>query len=511
MLSAATNWLAFACILGVSFFLTPTLIHALGKSRYDVWCIVESILNYFTLLEFGIATCVVRAIARSRVTPNIHGRNRLISSCLAVYLAAGSVALLVGGAVLAMFAPHLSAKADDVLPFALLMLVNMSISLPLSLFPSILDGLDQFTIKSIVRIIVLTVRTSAILYQIQQGCGLLEIAIIYTVCNILEHGIMIVLCYRLLPGMTISRRLVDRATLAEVRGSSLHAFLAMLAGRITLQTGAILIGAFLPIGQATYFTTASRLIEYAKTLMRTITATLTPSVSVLEAQGDRPGIARMLLGATRIVLYFTLPIHIGLILFGKPFLSRWVGPDFVDGSYPAIQILSATLTIGVIQSVAARILYGLGRLKDFSRIVMSEAACNLALSIILLPILGVRGIAFAIAVPNVVGCLVIVGYTLRVLDVSLGRYLRIACFRPMLAAFVPLGVWLWWGDVQADWFAIARPIGVGMVCYATMASVLELAARYCQWGVSRAMPSVSEARIEVHLREDESRCAESIK
>src|SRR5947209_5488329 len=54
LLSALTNWLAFAATLLVSFFLTPYLVRCLGKESYGVWGFVESILAYFTLFDLGI-------------------------------------------------------------------------------------------------------------------------------------------------------------------------------------------------------------------------------------------------------------------------------------------------------------------------------------------------------------------------------------------------------------------------------------------------------------------------
>ena len=110
-------------------------------------------------------------------------------------------------------------------------------------------------------------------------------------------------------------------------------------------------------------------LELAKNLLRSATTTLTPAVSAREATGDLAGVRRVLLAATRWVLYIVLPIHLGLLFFGRPFLERWVGgPQYADWCFPAVAVLSATLTVGVAQSVASRILYGMGRLRLFARL-----------------------------------------------------------------------------------------------------------------------------------------------
>jgi O-antigen/teichoic acid export membrane protein len=489
-LGAATNWLAFAATLAVSFFLTPYLIGALGKPRYDVWCVVESVLAYFTLLDMGVAACLVRYVARHHASDDRDGLNRIASSCLAVFLAAGAVALAVGVPVLFALSDRLEAKAGspgDVLPFMLLMLANLAATLPLSVFPSVLDGLERFATKSAVRIGFLLLRTAGIVYAMETTSGLLPLALVYTVVNLAEHAVMAGLCVRFLPGLRFSRRLVDRAMLRQVRGYSADAFLAMLAGRVTVQTGAIVAGLFLPAGQVTFFVIAARLVEYAKTLLRTITTTLTPGVSAMEARGDHAGIRRLFLTATRWVLYIVLPVNLGLWFFGKPFLARWVGSEFVTESFPTVAILALTLSVGVAQSVASRILYGLGRLRLFARLALAEAGVNLVLTLALVRPLGVEGVAVAVAVPNLLFCVLVIGYTARQLGASAGEYLR-AWLRPLLANAVPAAAWLTIGEPVADWYAIATAIAVGLLPYGVVVGLVEFRHRLpvAGWGaVSR--------------------------
>ena len=162
-----------------------------------------------------------------------------------------------------------------------------------------------------------------------------------------------------------------------MRGYSVDAFLAMLAGRITVQTGAIVVGGFLTVAAAAHYAIAARLVDMAKNLLRSATTTLTPAVSEREATGDLDGVRRVLLTGTRWVLYLVLPIHLGMLFFGRPFLARWIGgPQYADWCFPAVAILSATLTIGVAQSVASRILYGMGKLRLFARLALVEAVAE---------------------------------------------------------------------------------------------------------------------------------------
>jgi O-antigen/teichoic acid export membrane protein len=500
-LGAATNWAAFAAGLSVSFFLAPYLIHGLGDGRYGVWCVVESILAYFTLFDLGIAACLVRYVARFHATEEREELNRLVSACLAIFTVAAGAVLIVGSAIVPLVGPGLERKLGepgDVPAFMLLMLANLALTLPLSVFPTILDGLQHFGVKSAVRLAFLALRIAGIVCVMEMRPGLFPLAVVYTIANLLEHAAMAFLAFRLLPGLRLSRRLIDRATLHRVKGYSIDAFLAMLAGRITVQTGAIVVGGFLSVAAAAHYALAARLVELAKNLLRSATTTLTPAVSQREAAGDLDGVRRVLLNGTRWVLYLVLPIHLGLLFFGAPFLARWIGDsNYAGWCFPTMAILSATLTIGVAQSVAARILYGMGTIRLFARLALVEAGLNLALSLALVDPLGLEGVAIAVAVPNVLFCLFAIGFACRTLSVSPGDYLIGAWLRPAAAAAVPAVVWWFATPVEGTWLAIATGLAVGLVPYAVAVGVAELRGPLRRLQVA-AMPDSFQPASPVH-------------
>jgi O-antigen/teichoic acid export membrane protein len=498
IVGAAVNWTAFAASMCVSFFLAPYFIRSLGDARYGVWCVVESILAYFTLFDLGIASCLVRYVARFHAANERAELNRLVSCCLAIFSAAAVCVLILGSALVPFVGPGLERKLGepgDVPAFMLLMLANLALALPLSIFPTILDGLQRFGIKSVVRLTFLAFRVGGIIYVMETRPGLLPLAVVYTIANLLEQAAMAALVFRLLPGLRLSARQIDRATLKLVKGYSLDAFLAMVAGRITLQTGAIVVGGFLTVAAAAHYAIAARLVELAKNLLRSVTTTLTPAVSEREARGDFDGVRKVLMHGTRCVLYLVLPIHLGLLFFGSPFLSRWIGgPQYAAWCFPAAAILSATLTIGVAQSVAARILYGMGTIRLFARLALVEAAVNLVLSLVLVGPMGIEGVAIAFALPNVLFCLFAIGYACRKLEVTTSHYLKHAWLKPALAASIPGLIWWFTTPVEATWLEIAAGLIIGLIPYAISVGFVE---RYWPARITRAAQPARECPVHV--------------
>jgi O-antigen/teichoic acid export membrane protein len=452
--NAAANWLGYAGQILVAFFLMPILNGALGNDRYGIWSLVESLLAYLVLLDFGIGASVVRFVARFEAIRDYDKVNRVFSTSICVFLAAGLLAMGLAVGLAFLVLPCFDKIPAELAPEARWLLIilgmNLGLGLPLKVFSCLLDALGRYPIHNAARIGSLLVRTSLLLVVAWSGGGLVPLAWVIMGCNLLEYGTLSLFAWRYMPELRFSFSLADRETLRTMRGYSVDAFLAMIAGRISFQTAAIVIGAFLGSTPITFFAIASRLVEYSKDSFRAITQCLTPAVSVLEAHGDQAGIQRVLFNATRYALWMVLPVQAGLMTLGEPFLRLWMkhDPHIAENSHLPLLILAAPLVLALPQMVAARILYGVGQLRWFARAALAEALVNLLMSLVLVVPLGIEGVALGTAVPNLVGSAALVYYICRKLDVRIAVYVRSTFLAPV-AAVVPLGAG-WWALTQGS-------------------------------------------------------------
>jgi O-antigen/teichoic acid export membrane protein len=364
---------------------------------------------------------------------------------------------------------------------------NLALGLPLNVFPSLLDGLARYPAKTAIRTVGLLGRTGLFLIVIWKDGGLIPLAWSITVCNILEHLILAAACWWYLPRLRFSFSLVDRETIRLIRGYSLQAFALMIAGRVSYQTNALVIGAFLAPQFITYFAIAARLIEYAKNGLRAVTTVLTPAVSALEARGDMAAIRSVFLTSTRVVLWLILPIQAGFYLLGKPFLSLWMGAEYVGWSYPSLAILAMPLFLILSQSVSGRVLYGIGRLRWFTVVVIGEAVANLVICLVLVGPMGIEGVAWGTTIPNILGNVVVAVHVCRLLDVGLMDYLRRSFLQPLAAACLLATAW-WAAPILLDparsWISFLLVGSAGVMVYGMIAMPMEFGPmallRFCQ-------------------------------
>ncbi len=469
ILGALTNWLAFFATIVVSFFLSPYLIKSLGDSQYGCWVFVESILAYFTLFDMGIAACVVRYVSRYHTVKEWTSLNQIVSSSFVVFVGLACLVFLIGLLLMPILILPLSQDLVNnvhLFPFMYLMLVNLALTLPLSTFPAILDGLNRFTHKSLIRLVSLAVRTIAIVMVVERSPNLWDLGIIFTVVNFAEHLVMAIFAWKHLPSLRIRLSLVNGKTIKLIWNYSIDAFLIMIAGRITLQSPALIIGLFMQPAFVTWFAISLRLVEFARAFLRSATTIISPTISSLDAQGDEGTIRKVFIQTSKWSLYFMIPIQLGLILLGKPFLRLWLhSEEYELSSYPSLWVLSIPLFLFAVQSIGVRILYGTARLKPFTRICIAEAILNIVLSFILIKPYGIFGIAWALTIPQTISCLAVIVLIGNELKLSWKNYFLESWFKPLIANLILGMIWLSLMAPINHWHQFALLLGQGLLGY----------------------------------------------
>ncbi len=297
-----------------------------------------------------------------------------------------------------------------------------------------LAGLERYPVIATIRTTALIVRAVFSWLVIYTGGGLVTLALVITGFTIAEQLVMIVAAKVCLPTLRFSFSLVTWDMFRMIRGYSFAAFVALIAGRVSFQTDALVIGAFMMPEFITFFAVGARLVAYAKDTLRTLTAALTPAVSAFDATNDYEAIDRLMIKGSRFVLYLAVPMQLGFWLLGMPFLSLWLGDDLAVKSYPTLIILSVPLVLAISQSISSRILYGIGQLRWYATATVIEALANLILSLLWVQPYGIEGVAWGTALPNVVFNVTLLVYVCRKLKMPLSVFLSRAAVLPLVLA-----------------------------------------------------------------------------
>jgi len=476
--NATTNALAFIVTVAVTFYVAPILVHGLGDRRYGMWSLVESVLAYLALADFGIGAAVLRFVARFEGLKNADKVNRVFSTSIALLAAGGTLVLLATLGLAFLWGSPLGAPEDlvtDVRWLLVLLGVNLGSGLPLGTYGTVLSGLGRYPTRNLIKIAWLLVRSAALVIAMHHQGGIPAVALIITACGLGENLFSAVAAHYYLPSLRFSPRLIDRDTFGEIGGYSAFVFVALIAGRITYQTDAMVIAWFLTPEHITFFMIAGRLVRTSRQAIRSVVVVLAPAVSRWDAIQNSSAIRRAMLAGTRYSVYLIVPIQIGLLMLGYPFLTLWMGPRYAELSYPTLAILAVPIPLSAIQLVAVRMLHGTGKVRALAGMAVVEAGTNLALSIALVGRLGIEGVALGTAVPHAVYCLAVLTIGCRAAGVSVGRCTWNCLARPAPAAALLVAVWAAarWYIPETTWPTLIVTVAGGLVVYFAAVALLE--------------------------------------
>lgn len=168
---------------------------------------------------------------------------------------------------------------------------------------------------------------------------------------------------------------------------------------INARTDIIMLGAMKGPQEAGVYSVANRGAEFITFILLAVNTALGPMVASLYAEGDREKLQRIVTRSTRIILVFSLPIGIALIVFGHWFLLLF-GEAFTQGR-TTLSILSAGQLVNAAMGSVGPLLVMTGHERNVAIGVGISAALNLILNALLIPQWSIAGAAIATAVSMV--------------------------------------------------------------------------------------------------------------
>jgi O-antigen/teichoic acid export membrane protein len=325
--------------------------------------------------------------------------------------------------------------------------------------------------------------------------GLVGLAWTSLAMNLLGHLLSWAAVRRLLPGLKLGRRFVNREHLARIGSYSGFAFVEALATSIAFQTDALVITAFLTTALVTPFALAAGLVDNARSLVHSATWVLSPTASEMETLGEKSQLHALMIAGAKYSVLVSWPVLFGLIVFGENLIQTWVGPAYASHTPLAatlvphgpqasaaqiLTLLAIPTLISLPQSTSSSLLFGVSRHRGVVGLSILNAVLNLGLSLLWVRPLGVAGVALGTAVPlALVAGIATMVYACRVLELPLGRYAWESQLRPGLVTLAFLAPAL---VVQAMW----HPRGWWALGAACVGCWLVFA--LCAWRVGLSAP-----------------------
>ncbi len=405
------NLLALVSNALIGFVLIRFFLGCLGEARYGIWVLVGSLFRYRGMLSLGLNGAINRQIPVCLAKGDEQGVAKVISTALFFYSVLGIVlALLTAllhvkiGDWFAIEPEHIEAAGQLVLVVGL----TFALASPLQLTTAVLSGLQRYDVINVATLVVLAVRTVLLVVLLLRGYGLLMMGVVFGASEIVMRLIQHLFIRRLLPGVSLSRRNIDRVLLKEMLFYGTNTFLYAMGGLIICKAGDLVAGIFLGTSAVSRFAVASAAVLLLNQLLQAFTAAIKPAVSELDARDDHAKVKEIAFLTQKYSLLVLIPAGAFLIVMGREFLTIWVGEKFSDptivGSLATVlAILTAGHGLMLAQHSNFLVLTGRGEHGIFGALAAVTAVFCVAGSVFAVRVLGwgLEGIAWSSFVPMV--------------------------------------------------------------------------------------------------------------
>ncbi len=429
----------------IAFFLMPFIIHSLGDRMYGLWMVIGSFLGFYWLFDFGLGSAIQRYVSRAIGKEDYKEANLVINSSLFLFLIIGLFTLFISF-VVSFISPLFMKNIAEVVIFRQVIIVlgcSFAIGLPMRVFSGILTAHLRYDLNTIVTMSKLLIRTILVVIFLKKGYGVLALALITFISDIISYFFAFIFAKKIAKYIVLSKTLVDKTKIKSLFKYSIFTFIAQIADKLRFNIDNFIIAAFVGLNFVTVYSIASRLIQYFMNFIVSAVGLMIPVFSQYESKGDYNSIRKKFILVTKLSSYLSVLIGGTVILFGKVFIERWMGKDYLS-AYPLLVVLVIPIIIALMQSPSIQLLYGISKHKFFAISNSVEGVANLILSLILVQKFGLMGVAFGTAIPMIIIKLFVQPvYTCKAIKLSVWKYYFEIVFSILLKSLIGF-IGFWW-------------------------------------------------------------------
>jgi O-antigen/teichoic acid export membrane protein len=406
--------------------------------------IIVSLTGYFTVLDFGVNTAIVRYISKYQALNDEKSAVQVYSTSFALFSIIASL-VVIATAIFALFFKDIfevkSFSWSYLYVVFFIVGVDLALNLVFSVFLGTLRGLQRFFEINVISMSVAVLKNIILVYLLYKGHSLMTLAIVQACASGLKF-LLQYFCikkdYKFLKAKFTS---VNKSTLRSLYNYSIYTFLIAIAAKVIFFTDSIVIGARINVSQVTYYAIPAMIMEYMEKFIWAIVGVLIPIISSQEAVGDESKNKQLYQVGTRYTLLLISPVFFVLYIVGGDFISLWMGENYGGPSGEVLTLLLTGYAFFLAQLVAHGILKGISKHKVLAYILCGEAVLNLVLSVVLAPVYGIKGVAMGTIIPFIiVNVMLLPLYTCKELSLKYFSYLWESIIKPLSLLVVSLAV-----------------------------------------------------------------------
>lgn len=434
----------------IGLVLTPCLLSSLGERHYGIYLFAGLFTGWCGLIDFGLTTAVSRFITLRFTSRDDRRLQETGNTALILFSLLGLIVLLISG-LTALAVQIFFRSVPDADLISLVVLIaggGFGVSKLTDGVSGIINGTMRQELtasRNLIFRILFGLTALAVLY-----CGGKVIALVTMnfVLTVLQLIVLTLLVKKAYPEFRFSLKKFRRARVYELFGYSVYTFLTQVGDLMIQRSDLLLIAFFFSIEEmARYNLVVVVLVSYYGSFMNAMTGWMTNWFTHLLTAGKDQELEQWRQIFYKLSTYAVFFMSFGLIAWGRAFLTRWIGSDYLS-IFSCLVLFAASMALVRGHSeVNLRYLQGIARHKYYAFVLIIQGIFGILFSFIFIKLgYGLWGVALGAVLPMLaVHELAVPWIVCRFTGESLPKYwLRIFRYQAAaLLALVPVGAVSW--------------------------------------------------------------------
>ncbi|UOE95443.1 oligosaccharide flippase family protein [Alkalihalobacillus sp. LMS39] len=338
-------------IVGILF--TPFLIRSLGQSEYGVYALMGAFVASIAIIDFGFGNAITRYISQYRAEGKKEKEANFLGICFTFYFLIAIVTLILGFIFLYLFDYfYQNSFSLEEIKIAksifIIMILNISMSFFIGAFNSYLQAYEKYPLLNLITLFKLLLRVIILIILLSLGYKAIAVVIVDTILNFIMGVSFLVICVKKL-GFRIKFSTFDFTFFKELTGYSSFVFLSNIADMLFWRLGLLLLGVISNTSSIAIYAVGITLISYFQYISGVINGKLFPMITRMVVNKSTPYELTIFISrVARFQLIIVSCVLLGFQLFGKEFITLWVGIEYID-SWSVAQILMISMILQILQ------------------------------------------------------------------------------------------------------------------------------------------------------------------
>lgn len=351
----------------ISILYTPFVIRQLGQQQYGLYNIAAAVTGYLSILNFGLGSTVIRYSAKYRAENKNDRLPSLYGLFLSIYLVLAVIIIIAGLIIISvreeLFTLSTGAEGYRQLGIIImLMVINLAISFPASVYSSIITSYEKFVYLKSVSIIQSLLTPIVVIPVLLFGYKAVGLTIAMQGLHILTSiSYAVFVHFKLKIKISFKLKNVGKDIFKSIFEYTSFIFIGLIVDQLYWSTDKFILGMFVGEVSVAVYSVGASIHSYYQQFSGSISEVFFPRITAMVSKNNTSEeLSSLLIKVGRLQNLLLSLILGGFIVFGKEFIYFWAGNGYENAYYIALLVITPA-TIPLIQSTGFLIIKAMNK------------------------------------------------------------------------------------------------------------------------------------------------------